>query len=263
MRARSVKISTVDQAIVPLGKAFEKPGKETDHHGMSFYKAIASSAFLKGLVYEKIPGTSTVEMILVQCIEHKRPELVFTPNYRGDLHFWYEIGRHPRFSVTDAFIKEGQTSNEIGALLNESGLIKKALKTANTRGEFVEIVRPRLMTNLYAGGRSHRVTHSFKERFKKRDFTVDDFFQEQNQEIRRVILRVVPIHEVINRLKLISEDEEGKIYETEMRRRYLYVKCPSTGQEYLLEVPDHMDSPKEARRWTFDLPADAVFAKEA
>ena len=64
-------------------------------------------------------------------------------------------------------------------------------------------------------------------------------------------------------MTLIAEDEEGKIYETEMRRRYLYVKCPSTGQEYLLEVPDHMDSPKEARRWTFDLPADAVFAKEA
>src|SRR3990172_11128932 len=263
MLTRTVKIKSIEEGIFPLSKAFENVSEVTDLRSIAYYKGMAGSAFIRGEKYGNSPGLPTAEMIIVRCAEHDRPELVFGPNYRDDLSYWYEIDRHPRFSIMGALLGEDQTGSERHSILLERTLIRKALETANTQKEFIEAVRPRLMTNLSVGGRRHRVTHSFKERFKKRDFTVDDFFQEQNQEIRRVILRVVPIHEVINRLNLISEDEEGKIYETEMRRRYLYVKCPSTGQEYLLEVPDHMDSPKEARRWTFDLPVDAVFAKEA
>lgn len=122
------------------------------------------------------------------------------------------------------------------------------------------------------------MTNAFKEKYEKKAFTTDDFFTERNQDIRRLILRAgASIKEVLSRLVLVAEDEEGKLYEMKEdaqrvvrpfflgsdRMRYLYVVCPSTGQEYLLQVPGTVSTPKEARRWTFDIPVDAEFSKEA
>ncbi len=91
--------------------------------------------------------------------------------------------------------------------------------------------------------------------------------------------------DILARLKFVSRDEEGELYERSSEvmvqalsrggdgpARYLHVTCPSTGAEYLLEVPlsvwdgketVQLDSPKAARRWTFDLPPNAEFVKEA
>jgi hypothetical protein len=49
----------------------------------------------------------------------------------------------------------------------------------------------------------------------------------------------------------------------EEEHRFLHVTCPSTGQQYLLEVPADIEKPSAARRWTFNLPAEAEFSKEA
>ena len=74
----------------------------------------------------------------------------------------------------------------------------------------------------------------------------------------------VDIKAVLAGLRHISTDQEGSLYETRNGNgTYLYVKCPSTGQEYLLGVPSSLRSPAIARRWTFNITSDAKFVREA
>ena len=70
--------------------------------------------------------------------------------------------------------------------------------------------------------------------------------------------------DVLARLTKLEEDSEGVLYKDEREQMFLFVVCPSTKREYLLSVPNwHVaDTPAKARRWTFNLPADAVFADE-
>ena len=225
----------------------------------------------------------------IRCEEHGRMELVPMLNYQHDLDQWYAVGLHPRFSIAKALIGAGQTMREARFFVlnvnqfdhsdpqkERRKLIKGLLQQCSTPEEFPTVFEPFLFINLYSQGRRYRVTNAFKEKFKAKNFTVEDFFDQRSQELRRLILRRgVTVKDILGRLKLIAEDEEGKIYELESpRERYLYVICPSTGQEYLLGIPfwkpgsrwpdrPELKSPKEARRWTFRLPIDAEFAKEA
>jgi hypothetical protein len=228
------------------------------------------------------------------CPEHKRDELIPQKRYHTDLGYWYFNGLHPKFSIVNAFLKAGQTDREI---FNHFGpfwqsrdanqehehhdareALTDALKISRTEDEFLKILHPRLFVDLNPGDRMYRVTNAFKEKYEKKLFTTEDFFTERNQDIRRLILRSgASLKEVLSRLTLVAEDGDGKLYEMKDeaerdahtffpsadRMRHLYVVCPSTGQEYLLQVPAMFQKPKDARRWTFDLPEDAEFAKEA
>jgi len=222
----------------------------------------------------------------VYCKEHRRIELVPSGNY-NDLRSWYSVGLHPRFSIRKTLLGAKQLLREAmwrfrgGMEVKEWVMILKASKTPK---QFLRLMRPHLFVNYYVGRRRLRLHNWFKEKCEKNVFTVEDFFQERNQEFRRLMLRHgVRIVDVVGRLKLVSEDEEGKLYD-EVREeggeheratsRYLYVKCPSTGQEYLLAVAFQafsraenqmveIDTPKKARRWTFRLRQDVEFAAEA
>jgi len=259
--ARTVKTKSVDEIILPLPSVYSKTTTFKKFRGLRYYKAIS-----EGAVLSETPSDGFGELSVVHCKEHDRPELVPTANLKTDLHHWYDIGKHPKFSIVTALLEAKQTFDEIQLILDSAPLDMD--ETVRTQKEFLEAIRPRLGTFLHVRGRRHRVTNEFKDRFKRRDFTVADFFAMDNQEIRRIMLRVLPIQTILSGMKEIARDEEGTIYEMKESRsiqmpHYLYVKCPSTGQEYLLGIPNEFDSPKEARRWTFNLPVDAEFVKEA
>ena len=229
--------------------------------------------------------------VIAHCNEHDHDELVEQQAYHTDLGHWYSIGLHPRFSILEAFYKAGQRRNEIGILIGQTSrrneedntvatraFFHKALKDSKTQKAFLTIMHPRLFVDLVNGDTTYRIDYGFKERFEAHSFTPEEFFAEPSQELRRLILRSgLSIQEVIKGLEFVAEDEEGKLYRmknanTDTRIRtpfgnrdiqYLYVRCPSTGQEYLLGVPGNFKVPKEARRWTFGLEANAEFVKEA
>jgi len=227
-----------------------------------------------------------LEYTPIYCREHRRIELVPSENYR-DFSFWYSVGLHPRFSIRKTLLGAKQLLREaMWRWQNvEDRDWTRILMASKTPKQFLRLMRPHLFSNYYVGRRRLRVHNWFKGKCEKNSFTVEDFFRERSQELRRLILRHgVRIADVLGRLKFISEDEEGKLYdevretggtEPEMAvSRYLYVKCPSTGQEYLLAVPFNffsqaerdvinLDTPKKARRWTFRLRQDAEFAAEA
>ena len=105
------------------------------------------------------------------------------------------------------------------------------------------------------------------KKFRAQTFTVTDFFKTENQELRRLILRRgVDLDKVLMKLHLTSQDSEGAIYFQDhknswQQRHYLLVACPSTEQRYLLGVPANL-TPSQAKRWTFNLPTEAVFTQE-
>ena len=233
-----------------------------------------------------------------RCPEHGVDELIRQAEFYTDLGYWYHAGMHPRFSITGALKKARQTRQEVGIHIglypnsfndeqsrrdSESRKrLYEMLRDSQTATGFLEKMRLYLFTNLVVGGQTFRVRNSFKDKFDSKTFTNDEFFTEGNQELRRLMTRAgITIKAVLERMELIAKDEEGALYEIKDDRerpqgpgvlralggsdhpRYLYVVCPSTGQEYLLQVPNNFSSPKEARRWTFDLSADAEFVKEA
>jgi hypothetical protein len=269
MYAQTIKLDDLDKQIIPLDKAFKERGRRSDVRMRSFRKALGEGPVLSG------PSEETLFSTIVHCKEHDRPELLFWENYFSDLRPWYQIGRHPRFSIMKALVDAGQRYREIDSWVRKwrdtPEWMLEALKTSNTQKQFLDKVHPNLMARLGHNGRRYLVTNAFKEKFEKRDFTVEDFFNESNQELRRVMLRVVPMDKVLARMKKIAEDAEGTLYEASLRERwgaegqhrFLHVTCPSTGQQYLLEVPEDSPTPAAARRWTFNLPVEAEFSKEA
>ena len=263
MNSHTIKTQSLDEIILPLPPVYTSPNTHTDLRGIRYFRAIASGAVITG------GGNGSFgEMTLVHCVEHKRPELVPVANFKTDLKFWYWIRKHPRFSIIGALLEAKQPFDGIRRLTEEAGHITAILAQVNTKEEFLKAIYPRLTSLLSVRGHRIRVTNEFKDRFKKRQFTVEDFLQMDNQELRRVMLRVLPLEKILSMMVEVARDEEGTIYAMKESSsfgdpRYLHVKCPSTGQEYLLAIPDHIESPKEARRWTFDLEVDAEFVKEA
>lgn len=230
---------------------------------------------------------SNMEFDNVYCDEHRQWELVM--NYTlEELEVWYSAGLHPRFPVFKILVddfkqKLWETRRGVfdgiarrpgwqaGAETIDSR--KKALhavlKGAKTPALFKKLIEPFTFVNFYGNGQRHRVRHWWKTKFNERSFTVDDFFAVANQELRRYMLRRgVEIKDVLARMAKLKEDAEGALYligdpKAWDRRTYLHVKCPSTAQDYLLEVPNDTETPAAGRRWTFDVPTDAEFAKEA
>jgi len=250
--------------IIPVDKAFLKfkRGRPSFIQGMSFLRAVAS-----GAVMTENGWKGQYSALVVYCREHGRAELVPQWNYRYDLGRWYAVGRHPRFSIIKALLAARQTFDEVQVRLMEDPgfqeFLRKVLKSVETEGDFLERIRPWLFSLMRVRGRRYRVRNSFKEKVTARSFTVKDFFEEPNQDLRRLMLRSFTMQDVLSGMHLVAEDDEGSLYQHPVEGRYLYIKCPSTGQEYLLAVPDDVPTPKAARRWTFGLEGDAEFVKEA
>jgi len=233
-----------------------------------------------------------VELAVVRCEEHDCTELLPLTHYWSDLRAWYEVGRHPRFSVFDAlcrfgrqgirdartilwrFVRPGRGRRDVRREL-QGNVMRDALRKCRNPRDLVRRLQPFLRTRIRIGRLQFNVTNEFAERFHERSFTVRDFLDQPNQELRRIIARFVPIPRVVAAMNEVARDDEGTIYEEKgTLRHYLHVICPSTKQDYLLEIPRQIRegdpqrfrdlvSPAEARRWTFDLPVDAEFAKEA
>jgi len=273
------KLKSVEDLIIPIkAKNYGDLSKPKSINGMALYKALAN-----GLV---VAREQPLSFERVYCKEHRQWEFVNHENYIHDLRFWYRAGLHPRFSVVGALIQAKQHNREIQSFIgpewrfwrrgegiferNQRALLK-ALKKSKTPKEFIEALHPHLFATLQLGMRRPRVPNAFKERYLRKDFNPQDFFREENQEYRRIMLRILPIGKVLEGLKFVAKDDEGILYDLVRRsddmsdasERYLYVKCPSTGQEYLLAVPNNIQKPKEARRWTFNLDPEAEFSKEA
>lgn len=247
--------------------------------------------------------TGSLEFVRIKCTEHRRWELVPLVNYWEDLQGWYTVKRHPRFSIVQALMRAKQRYYEIRRFRPSSQLVRAnprnnaiytALRSSRTPAEFLTKIQPYLFTTLYVNRRRMRVTTQFREQYRASAFTVKDFMAEENQELRRLMLRRgVSIRQILRHMQLVATDEEGSLYQlrNNAETRYLYVVCPSTKQEYLLSVPRgerheealpesewtdggknpwnrtkqvfHEFTPAEARRWTFNLPTDTVFAAEA
>jgi hypothetical protein len=134
-----------------------------------------------------------------------------------------------------------------------------------------------MRVNLYFRGRRYRVFPEFKRKFHKRAFDSRDFLGERNQELRRLMLgHGASIQTITSAMRVVDtarDEADGRLLEFN-NTRYLHVVDPSTKQEYLLQVPrDYwdrtaqttvaLDTAHKARRWTFNLPADAEFVAEA
>lgn len=264
-----VKADPVKSSIVPIlirpGKAdYKNPNRGYPSRlGKRMYELAA-----KGVLVD-----SDGKMSTVYCDEHDRYELVYSLNYEFDLGGWYHTGLHPKFSIAEALLEAKQTLPELQSFIvwgQRADVINAALKISKTKEQFLEAMKPHLFTTLRIGRRRIRIPHRTKEKYEAKSFTVQDFLGEGNQEMRRIMTRILPVKEILKHMKKLARDEEGTLYEYVAddqrrwdRRNYLHVTCPSTGQDYLLEVPNRFEKPKEARRWTFNLPAEAEFVKEA
>ena len=234
------------------------------------------------LCYEFRNGSKNVVMCVVHCEEHGVDELVPSGNNWYDMRTWYNKGLHPRFSIRGALQEAGvRYFEKAGLIWGRQGNIADLLHKRVTKREFLRKIKPFVRVNLTWRGRRYRVVPAFKKKFEARSFTKEDFFSEESQELRRIILnRGISIKAIIAGLREVARDEEGVLYAAEdagtrPASGWLYVICPSTKQEYLLTVRLDWEwdrtneasvlrtTPAEARRATFGLPADAVFVKEA
>ncbi len=267
----------------PISQA-KRTGKRKYAYAFSYMEARLST---EGAAFDDSSWRDTLNFEHVYCKEHRRMELVPSGNYNGDLDTWYQYGLHPRFSILKTLLEGGKqqltearwsifrrNNNENSKREKAHNRLRKAiLKKSRTPKQLLKNAHELLFTNLYVNGRRLRVTNEFKRKFNDHTFTNEDFLHENNQELRRYMLRRgVSIQSVLGQMKLIKQDDEGRIYQMGednnwRSSRYLYVTCPSTGQEYLLNVPNGRRgedmTPAQARRWTFNLPEDATFAKEA
>jgi len=257
------KLKSLDDLIITQNARNYYRLRGKDLKGLTLDRALG-----QGIVAKKDGYFEDISFHQVWCKEHRRPELVSKHNFRRDLWMWYHpVGRHPRFSIAGALAKAKQRHQEIEYLMDVTGILPGILQKARTQEEFLKSVRPHLFATLRVGRRTYRVSSRFKEMYEQKSFKIGDFFREASQELRRLMIRVLPIREITRRLKLVARDGEGILYDYRRSRlppsRYLYVRCPSTGQDYLLEVPVDIRKPKDARRWTFNLDPKTKFAKEA
>lgn len=301
--------------------------------------------------------TCCYSFVEVHCKEHKKKEYIPYYNYWYDLRIWYEIGKHPRFSVLAILAKNG-----MGLLaLNTIGKwVKEILQKTNSKREFEKLIKPfiskRSIKNMFrmmkeptvsdfqfvenkselwyflkkAGfsvikslansadfciedenyiifschpndvycsiyvvydKKAQKVIQQFRDlptdyilkkkikateivkmwqeipnlfryfmdgsisvyKYFTNTLTVRDFFNENNHEVRRRLLEKIPIEKIIKRLRLVSKDERGELYEEskDSRFRYWHVVCPSTSDHYLIAVPKDCKTPKEAFNWSF------------
>lgn len=103
------------------------------------------------------------------------------------------------------------------------------------------------------------------ERIARRDFTLADALAEPNQEVRRIMLELLPPDAAIGVLKLIHSDDFGSLYcESDSVWRssntLAFVKVVNSTPEpdgsfkdYFLRVPGAMQRAKQAVAWTFGL----------
>jgi hypothetical protein len=265
-----VKADHVTLSVLPLGISPKKPDYKNPNRG---YPSRLGKRLYE-LASKGVLLDSDGKMIVVYCKEHDRHEVVFALNHEYDLKKWYTAGIHPRFSIAGALLKANQILREINRFMEwrqaDDDELVSALRASKTQEQFLKAMAPHLFTTLKIGRRRIRISQRTKEKYEAKSFTVQDFLREENQEMRRVIARIIPVKEVLKHMKVVAKDEEGTLYEYVRdpqrlwdRRRYLHVTCPSTAQDYLLEVPERFTKPKEARRWTFNLPVEAEFSKEA
>lgn len=264
--------------IIPVEMVPLKNGLQYLGEGYARDEAMKDDA----VCYEYRNNSKNVLMHMIHCNEHDRDELVPSGNLWYDMQPWYRRDLHPRFSLRGALQEAGVRYFEKSNLIRN--FAEPLLHKGITEREFIRKLQPFIRISLHWRGRRYRVTKDFKKKFEARSFTKEDFFDEQSQELRRIILnRGISIKEIIADLKELARDEEGVLYTTKdapnnIRNGWLYVICPSTKQEYLLTVALRWDwvtdargkgqqilhtTPAEARRATFGLPADAVFVKEA
>jgi hypothetical protein len=248
-----------------------------------------SPAWYSGTWY----NSEYLSMKPVWCREHRRNEVLPEGTYNHIARYWYDRGWHPRFSVRALIVKTLPKAlfsawPRMERLVIEEFFAARSSKHRPAEQQIIAFIRANQQYQLYHQRRRYWVSKDFLAKFRKECFTAENFFAERSQELRRLMLRRgVKLGEVLARLNERSTDAEGTLY-TEgdvrtTRQGYLFVKCPSTGQEYLLQVPLGEDrpteaarvkgdtwptewhdfTPSEARRWTFGLPIGAEFVKEA
>ena len=217
-------------------------------------------AFLRLLSHDSIGAFTPI-----YCDEHQRHELVPSVSYTCELHIWYACGLHPRFSLINKLLEKKQRVSEIWRLLCDDHF-RTATQGKKTVKSFLlnfdKAIEPHLFTWLNREGRRYRVTVDFKSKFEKKLFTPQDFLDTFNQERRRLIASTLTnFSTILEKMGIIAKDDVGALY-VYSGARYLHVTCPSTGQEYLLNVPNGMQTPKEAKDWTFGFTSPVNFVQE-
>jgi hypothetical protein len=223
-------------------------------------KAAAEGPVLRPFYY------GYASMSVVYCKEHKAMEVVPAGNFNEDLRHWYEEGLHPRYSVLKILLEHGYLYFELNRALR-SEIVLKLMRKCKTAKEFKKEFAPHALVNLYWRGRKYRVPAGFKERYKEKKFTAKDFLKEDNQERRRLILNTLGqngIDTIKKSMTVAKKDKSGEIL-VNNADTYLHVQCPSTKEHYLLQVPGRFreSTPLAAKKWTFDLPPEARFMREA
>lgn len=266
----------------------------------------------------------------VYCREHRQREFVPSGSYHiGKLDKWYKAGLHPRWSIWGEITKRcpNFAMSWFGTVYREEWVNSKASLATRRKKNWHPIYRsetlcrdlrkykddpdgfvkkfreryyPIAIVRFRAGGRWWTEQRAFRDRYRKADFTLDEFKAEQNQTRRRLMLlsRSFKIEDVVASMTLLHEDAEGQVLQdgTGWRRGlFLHVQCATTGSHYLLGIPGRVKcthgytrvvtggdaavihpeghrcwavneepwTAAEARRWTFGLDPSAEFVAEA
>ena len=224
---------------------------------------------------------------LVNCKEHNHVEMVPSGNFH-DLDKWYEIGVHPRFSIHGALRKAGYRYAERHRARSQQYLAD-ALRQCKSEKHFLKLIDKNRPVWLYRNRLKFRVPKSFRDKYQNGGFTNKEYLDERNHELRRLMLRkgctIEGKNGILSHLgEPYATDNEGELYHDphNNRRSLLHVICPSTTEHYLLRVPRYENdgravysynagrdiyppemTPAEAKRWTMQVPKDAVFMSEA
>lgn len=296
----------VKKTIFPVPKDVVKPVPYWQHRS---YRTTNSVAYWDEV--DCTPRGSYGEMYeMAECKEHRCTEAVPHQNYyAGFLLVWYNAGLHPRFPIWTTVRKHypncrrtwlerlARPPEDMGSLLRKYRDDPKGF--ADAAMAVIKGWQPVTLTA--GGGQRFRVTRQFRDRFRKADFTVDEFIATTNQQDRRLMLlsRSFEVTDVLSSLVCLAKDKEGEIYGEQdlngwqtwrSQQHYLHVVCATTGEHYLLGIPTRIQcktcsiapphrptagseshevkwqlawKPAAARRWTFGLDEDAVFVQEA
>jgi len=83
--------------------------------------------------------------------------------------------------------------------------------------------------------------------------------QIKNAELRRTLMTVGIVKDYP---EPEAVDDEGELFSLDQFTKVLKLTCPSTGRIYHLGVPANLVTPREARRWTLNLPEGAEILSE-